>query len=197
MLSLQINNTTLWLECIFKLGYLNFFWKSSAEHECLSVSRDGHGIFFNDATDLGLETHIQHSIGFIQNEISKESTQHELLSLSESIIFNPQLFHSSGYRIKKLYHLPHIVNSYSSSLHHVNESARSGNQEMATPRHVADLFTDVGSTVNDAGSNVRTIRKLQKRRKLRYNSNIRNAITINRRTKLIFSTLMGKSKWVK
>ena len=160
MLSLQISMTILWLECIFKLAYLNFFWKRSAEHKCLSVSRDGHRIFFDNSTDLGLETHVQHTIGFVQNEISEEGTRHELLNLSKSIISNLPSFHSSGHEIEKLGHLPHVVDGYPSSLHHVNESARSGDQEMTTPRHVADLFTDVGSTVNDAGSNVRTIRKL-------------------------------------
>lgn len=53
--------------------YLNLFGESGGEHECLSFSNIRHVVLLNNAANLGLETHVQHTISFIQNKESVKS----------------------------------------------------------------------------------------------------------------------------
>ena len=67
-------------------SYLNFLGESSREHECLPLSRLRHVVLFHNATDLGFEAHIQHTVCFIKYYVPahKQSTCINKGSSSES-----------------------------------------------------------------------------------------------------------------
>lgn len=49
--------------------HLNVPGERGGEHEGLTVSDTRHVLAFNDATNLGLETHVKHAIGLIKNKV--------------------------------------------------------------------------------------------------------------------------------
>jgi hypothetical protein len=49
---------------------LNFFGECGAEHEGLSLARWRHVLRFDDAANLRFETHVQHSISFVENQVA-------------------------------------------------------------------------------------------------------------------------------
>jgi len=56
------------LEKIF-CEHLDVTWEGGAEHEGLTVGCAWHIFALDDATNLRLETHVQHAIGFIKDEV--------------------------------------------------------------------------------------------------------------------------------
>lgn len=50
--------------------HLNFAREGGAEHEGLTFLCTRHVFTLNDATNLGLETHVEHAIGLIENEVA-------------------------------------------------------------------------------------------------------------------------------
>lgn len=101
--------------------FLHILRPSGAEHEGLTVRSD----LAYDLTDLGLETHIQHAISFVHDEIS-DATKVGLASLE-----------------------------------HVDETTRSGNNNLHTTLKVPDLRTLGGTTINSgvADPGIRTIKE--------------------------------------
>lgn len=57
--------------------YLDFFRKGSTEHHGLSNAFRGHGVLFNDASDLRFKSHVQHTISLIQNQVTKVKRERE------------------------------------------------------------------------------------------------------------------------
>jgi len=56
--------------------------------------------------------------------------------------------------------LPHILNSDTPSFHHIHQSARRGNQQVASTTQVTNLSTNVRPTVHDTWTYVWSVRKL-------------------------------------
>lgn len=50
--------------------YLDLFRKGCAEHHCLSDAFVWHGVLFNDASYLWFESHVQHTIRLIQDQVA-------------------------------------------------------------------------------------------------------------------------------
>ena len=44
--------------------------EGGGEHECLAVVGPGHVLLLNDPPDLGLETHIEHPVGLVEDEVA-------------------------------------------------------------------------------------------------------------------------------
>jgi hypothetical protein len=49
--------------------HLDVTWEGGTEHEGLTLGGAWHIFALNDTTNLGLETHVQHTIGFIKDEV--------------------------------------------------------------------------------------------------------------------------------
>ena len=47
-------------------AHLDFLGKGSTEHQCLAHASPRHGVLFNDATDLWLKAHVQHTISLVK-----------------------------------------------------------------------------------------------------------------------------------
>ena len=61
--------------------YLDLLGESGAEHESLALPSGHHVVLLDDSPDLGLETHVQHTIGLVQNEEPAQATK--VCSLSQ------------------------------------------------------------------------------------------------------------------
>lgn len=96
--------------------HLNLLGEGGGEHEGLSLLDTGHVLTFNNSSDLGLETHVQHSIGLVEDKVFD------------------------------------VGKGNSSSLHQVDQSSRSSGKEIASSVKSSDLLTDIGTTVNNGGS---------------------------------------------
>merc|ERR1719376_890528 len=49
--------------------HLNVFGEGGAEHQHLAFAFSGHVTLFNDVSDLGFETHVQHSVSFVKYDV--------------------------------------------------------------------------------------------------------------------------------
>lgn len=54
------------------MSYLYFLWECSTEHERLTFAGWRHSVFLYYTSDLRFETHIKHSISFIQDQVSEQ-----------------------------------------------------------------------------------------------------------------------------
>lgn len=118
---------------------LNFPGESGGEHERLSVLDAGHVLLFNDLSDLGFETHVEHSIGFIENKVL-DVGQRDLASVDQ-----------------------------------VDKSTGSSSEQVASPFNSSNLCTNVGTTVDDGGSDPRSVSELSG-----FLVNLRNQFTSRR-----------------
>ena len=50
--------------------YLDLLGEGGAEHHRLPAALSGHRVLLHDTSDLGLETHVQHAISLIQNQVA-------------------------------------------------------------------------------------------------------------------------------
>lgn len=48
---------------------LDLFGEGGGEHEGLALAGGGHVVLLHDATDLRLETHVQHPVSLIQHQV--------------------------------------------------------------------------------------------------------------------------------
>lgn len=48
--------------------HLDLFRERGREHERLAIARLRHRVLLDDAPDLRLETHVEHSVGFVQHQ---------------------------------------------------------------------------------------------------------------------------------
>jgi hypothetical protein len=104
--------------------HLNVAWEGGREHESLAVLDTWHVLTLDDAADLWLETHVQHTISLIENEVLD------------------------------------ILERDAATLDEINETTWSGNQEIAATLNLAELGTDIGTTVDDTGADPRSVGKL-------------------------------------
>lgn len=51
--------------------YLNLAWKGCTKHQSLTRPSRGHvEVWRNNFSDLGLKTHVQHAVGFVQHKVA-------------------------------------------------------------------------------------------------------------------------------
>jgi hypothetical protein len=93
---------------------LNVTGEGGREHESLAASGRGHVLTLNDAADLGLETHVQHAVSLVENEVLD------------------------------------VLERDATTFYEVNKTTRSSNKKIAAALDLAELVTNVGTTVNDA-----------------------------------------------
>jgi len=55
---------------------------------------------------------------------------------------------------------PDVLDANASSLHHIDQSARCGNEQVAATSQITDLSANVRTAVHHARTYVRTVRKL-------------------------------------
>lgn len=60
--------------------YLDLFRKGRAEHHGLSHAFVRHGVLFNDASYLRFESHVQHAICFVQDQVAA-ATEEKVVAL--------------------------------------------------------------------------------------------------------------------
>jgi len=70
-------------------AYLNFLWECSTEHESLPRAGRRHCILLHNTPDLRLKAHVQHTISFVQHQITVQ--QHMCLSNMLLTISDPIL----------------------------------------------------------------------------------------------------------
>ena len=58
------------------MSYLDLFGEGGAEHHGLSDAFRRHGVLLHDASDLGLETHVQHTISLVQDQEAAHTHTH-------------------------------------------------------------------------------------------------------------------------
>lgn len=70
---------------------LDLFGESGAEHESLSFANFRHSILLNDSSNLGLKSHVKHTIGLIQDTESDRGETFEPLCRQKYgwILLNP------------------------------------------------------------------------------------------------------------
>ena len=111
------------LEEIF-CEHLDVTWEGSTEHEGLAFGCAWHIFALNDTTDLGLETHVQHTISLIENEVLD-------VGETNATTFD-EIYEATGCRT----------------------------QEVTATLDLAELLIDIGTSVDNGGSDPRTISKL-------------------------------------
>lgn len=52
--------------------YLNLLGKGGTEHHGLACTFWWHGVLLHNTSDLWLKTHVQHSVSFIENQVTGE-----------------------------------------------------------------------------------------------------------------------------
>jgi hypothetical protein len=100
---------------------LNLPGEGGREHQSLPVVNTGHIALLNDGPDLGLETHVQHSVGLVEDEVL-DVGQRDL-----------------------------------ASVHQVDETTGSGGKQVTTTLDLTKLVADLGTTVNNGGTNPRSV----------------------------------------
>lgn len=106
--------------------HLDVAGEGSGEHESLTVLDVGHVLSFNDSANLRLETHVQHTVSLVENEVLD------------------------------------VAERDASTLDEVDKTTRSGNKEIATALDRTKLRTNVGTTVDDTGSDPGSVGKLSR-----------------------------------
>ena len=117
------------IKLLYKINltvYLYLFGEGSGKHHCLSITSSWHGILFDDPPDLWFKAHIKHSVRLIQYKVSVEVQ----IARGVSTYIHTDTQHAHT-RIHIVY-IPTVVQSYSSSLHHIYQSTRSGYQQVTT-----------------------------------------------------------------
>ena len=72
--------------------YLDGFGESSAEHQSLSFARRAHLVISDNSADVLLESHVQHSVGLIKNQIFHLPTVWLSRSRSHQLILSVNFF---------------------------------------------------------------------------------------------------------
>ncbi len=94
--------------------HLDVAWEGGTEHEGLAVLDVWHILTLDDATNLWLETHVQHAISLIEDEILD------------------------------------VAKRDAATLDQIDETTRCSDQKITSTLHLAELGTDIGTTVDDA-----------------------------------------------
>jgi hypothetical protein len=104
--------------------HLDVAREGSGKHQGLALSDTRHILALNNSADLGLETHVKHSISLIE---------HKILD---------------------------VAKGDATSLYEINQSTGSSNQKIATALDLTQLRADVGTTIDDTGSDPRSVGEL-------------------------------------
>lgn len=68
--------------------HLDLFGERGRKHERLTISRLGHRVLLDDAANLRLETHVQHSVGLIQHQEPVIKIEIELIIASKLTFYS-------------------------------------------------------------------------------------------------------------
>jgi hypothetical protein len=98
--------------------------ESGRKHESLAASGRRHILTLNNTADLGLETHVQHTISLVENKVLD------------------------------------VLERDAATLDQIDETTRGSNEKIAAALNLAELVTNVGTAVNDARANPRTVGEL-------------------------------------
>jgi len=90
----------------------------------LAASGRRHVLTLNNAANLGLETHVQHAISLVENEVLD------------------------------------VLERNATTFYEIDKTTRSSNKEIAAALDLTELVTNVGTTVNDAWADPRTVGEL-------------------------------------
>ena len=104
--------------------HLDVAWEGGGKHESLAALNTGHIFALNNAANLWLETHVQHTISLIEDEVLD------------------------------------VAKRDAATLNQIDETTWGGNKEIAATLDLAKLGTDIGTTVDDAWSNPRSVGEL-------------------------------------
>jgi len=104
--------------------HLDVAWESGGEHESLTALDAWHILALNNATNLWLETHVQHTISLIENKVLD------------------------------------VLEGNAATLNQVDKTTWSGNEEIASTLDLAKLRSNIGTTVNNAWSDPRSVGEL-------------------------------------
>jgi hypothetical protein len=94
------------------------------EHESLAAGGRRHILTFDDAANLGLETHVQHAISLVENKVLD------------------------------------VLERDATTFDQIDETTGGSDEEIATALDLAELVTNVGTTVDDARADPRTVGEL-------------------------------------
>merc|ERR1719376_1100605 len=111
--------------------HLDIFGEGGAEHEHLAFAFSGHVTLFHDVSDLGFETHIQHSVSFIKYYIS-DKLEANLAPLEE--IGQPSW--CGDKQVATSVQIPHLSSDVRASVHHAGSDV-GAERELA--RFIVDL----------------------------------------------------------
>lgn len=56
--------------------HLDLLGEGGREHEGLSFASFGHGVAFDDLADLRFETHVQHTVGLVEDQVAAVVESH-------------------------------------------------------------------------------------------------------------------------
>jgi hypothetical protein len=116
--------------------HLDVAGEGGRKHESLTALDTGHILALDDSSDLRLETHVQHTISLIEDQVLD------------------------------------VAQGDAATLDQIDETARGGNEEIATTLDLAELRTNVGTTVDNTWANPRSVSELA-----RFLVDLRNKLT--------------------
>ena len=94
--------------------HLDLFWEGGREHHGLpSILGSWHVVLLNDPADLGLEAHVQHSVGLVQAKILA-ALQANLAALEEV----DQPARGSHQQMAASVKLPHLISDVGATIDH-------------------------------------------------------------------------------
>ena len=125
---------------------LDLSGEGGGEHEGLSVVNTGHVALLNDSPDLGLETHVQHSVSFVKDEVL-DVGQRDLASVHQV----DKTTRSGSEEITSTFDLTELVSNLGTSVHDGGTNPRSVSEP---PGLFVDLGDELSGRSEDKGSGV-------------------------------------------
>ncbi|VUC19933.1 unnamed protein product, partial [Clonostachys rosea] len=97
--------------------HLDIAGEGGREHQSLAIGNSGHILALDNATDLRLETHVQHTISLVKDQVLD------------------------------------VAKGNATTLYEIDQSSGSSNKQIAATLNLTELGANIGTTVDDAGSN--------------------------------------------
>merc|ERR1719376_537465 len=121
--------------------HLNVFGEGGAKHQHLAFAFSGHVTLFNDVSDLGFETHIQHSVSFVQDYVPDklEADFAPLEEISQSSWCGDE-------QVATPVQIPHLSSDVRASVHNAGS-------DVGSERELARLIVDLTSQLSGRRKN--------------------------------------------
>jgi hypothetical protein len=104
--------------------HLDVTGEGGGKHESLAAVGRRHVLTLDNTTNLGLETHVQHAVSLVENQVLD------------------------------------VLERDAATLDQIDETARGGDKQVAATLDLAELGANVGTTVDDARADPRTVGEL-------------------------------------